>query len=282
MFFAVWLLVWAALFSRPLTQLLQFATQNDDASHILLVPVISTWLLFLKRDSLTTANPLDYRGAAWLVALAAVAAAAARTDWADQQNIRLTLYATAFLSLAVSGFAAIFGRQGARQSSFALLFLIFAIPLPPKLVDRIVVQLQAGSAAVAGLIFDICQVPALREGFVFRMPRISIEVAAECSGIRSSMALLILAVLVAHFSFRPFWKKALFVAAGLLVMIIKNGARIATLTILANYVDPDFLYGRLHRQGGVVFFLLGCALLLPVYWVLRRNELRPGQAGIKS
>ncbi|HTZ33127.1 MAG TPA: exosortase/archaeosortase family protein [Methylomirabilota bacterium] len=280
-FFSVWLLVCAALFARPLTQLLQFATQNDDASHILLVPVISAWLLFLKRDYLTAANPLD-RGAAWLVALAAIAAAAARTDWAGEQNIRLTLYATAFLSLAVSGFVAIFGRQSTRPSSFALLFLIFAIPLPSKLVDRIVVQLQAGSAAVAGIIFDICQVPALREGFVFRMPRISIEVAAECSGIRSSMALLILAVLVAHFSFRPFWKKALFVAAGLLVMIVKNGARIATLTILANYVDPDFLYGRLHRQGGVVFFLLGCALLLPVYWMLRRNEPRPGQAEVKS
>lgn len=246
------------------------------------MPVISAWLLFLKRDDLTAANPLNYRGAAWLVALTAIDAVAARTEWASQQNIRLTLHTTAFLLLAVSGFIAIFGRQSARQSSFALWFLLFAIPMPPALVDRIVVQLQAGSAAVAGIIFDICRVPALREGFVFRMPRISIEVAAECSGIRSSMALLILAVLVAHFSFRPFWKKVLFVAAGLLVMIVKNGARIATLTILANYVDPDFLYGRLHRQGGVVFFVLGCALLLPLYWVLRRNESRTGHVELKG
>ena len=59
------------------------------------------------------------------------------------------------------------------------------------------------------------------------------------------------------------------------MMVVKNGVRIATLTILANYVDPSFLYGRLHHDGGVVFFLLGLALLLPVYGLLRRGETQP-------
>jgi exosortase len=112
----------------------------------------------------------------------------------------------------------------------------------------------------------------LRQGFVFHLPRISIEVAQECSGIRSSIALLILAVLIAHFVFRTFWKKLVFVAAGLVMMLVKNGIRIATLTILANYVDPRFLSGSLHRDGGVVFFLVGLVLMLPVYWVLKEGE----------
>jgi exosortase/archaeosortase family protein len=81
-------------------------------------------------------------------------------------------------------------------------------------------------------------------------------------------------VLVAHFSFRPFWKKTVFVCAGLCMMLVKNGVRIAALTLLANYVNPDFLYGRLHHQGGVVFFLIGIALLLPVYWYLRKGEMQ--------
>jgi len=86
---------------------------------------------------------------------------------------------------------------------------------------------------------------------------------------------VILAVLVAHFSFRPMWKKLVFIAAGLCMMLIKNGMRIATLTLLANYVDPDFLYGKLHHQGGIVFFLIGLALLLPVFFYLRKDE-QPG------
>jgi exosortase/archaeosortase family protein len=86
------------------------------------------------------------------------------------------------------------------------------------------------------------------------------------------MALLIIALLLAHFAFGRVWKKVVFVMAGLCMMLIKNGIRIATLTLLANYVNPDFLYGSLHHEGGVVFFLLGLALLIPVFWLLRRGE----------
>ena len=85
------------------------------------------------------------------------------------------------------------------------------IPIPEPVLDRIIYRLQAGSADVAETIFDWTNIPVLREGFVFRLPRMSIEVARECSGIRSSIALLILAILVAHFSFSKFWKKAVFV-----------------------------------------------------------------------
>ena len=104
------------------------------------------------------------------------------------------------------------------------------------------------------MIFDVAGVPALRDGFIFHLAHLSIEVAKECSGIRSSLALLILALLVGHLFLRTFWKQALFVIVGLVIMIVKNGIRIATLTILAQYVDSGFLYGRLHHEGGVVFF----------------------------
>jgi exosortase/archaeosortase family protein len=63
-----------------------------------------------------------------------------------------------------------------------------------------------------------------------------------------------------------------FVLFVILVTIVKNGIRIVTLSLLAIYVDPGFLYGRLHRSGGFVFFLMGALLLLPLLWALRRGE----------
>ena len=72
----------------------------------------------------------------------------------------------------------------------------------------------------------------------------------------------------------------LLVVAGLFVMILKNGIRIVTLTLLATYVDPGFLYGRLHHEGGVVFFLLGLLILAPVLWLLERSEPRTPAAGL--
>jgi exosortase/archaeosortase family protein len=83
---------------------------------------------------------------------------------------------------------------------------------------------------------------------------------------------LILATLVAHFLLVRTWTRVVFVAVGILIMVVKNGIRIATLTMLAQYVDPGFLYGRLHHDGGIVFFLIGLGLLVPVYWVLQRLE----------
>ena len=71
------------------------------------------------------------------------------------------------------------------------------------------------------------------------------------------------------------------VLAGIVVMIIKNGIRIVTLTLLANYVDPGFLYGNLHREGGVVFFMIGLLLLVPVLWLLQRGESRDHSRAVK-
>jgi len=88
------------------------------------------------------------------------------------------------------------------------------------------------------------------------------------------MALLILALLVAHFRLKRFGNKVLFVVFGLFMMILKNGIRIATLTLLAVYADPSFLYGRLHHEGGIVFFVLALLLLLPVLFLLQRWESR--------
>jgi exosortase len=172
----------------------------------------------------------------------------------------------------MAGFSFLFGRAASKAAYFPLLFLILMVPFPQAMLDRIIYVLQTGSAWITGALFDVLGVPALREGFVFHLARIDIEVAKECSGIRSSMVLLILALVVSHFYLKRFWSKALFIVCGLFMMMVKNGIRIASLTLLAMYVNPSFLTGRLHHQGGIVFFLLGLLLLLPVLWILQRGE----------
>jgi exosortase len=175
--------------------------------------------------------------------------------------------------LWIAGFAFFFGECAFRAARFPLFFLMLAVPLPTFLLAHVVHALQAGSAAIVSAIFEVTGTPFLREGFVFQFSQFSIEIAEECSGIRSSMAVLILALLAAHFYLRTFWKQLAFIACSLLVMIVKNGVRIATLTFLSMYVNPAFLFGRLHRDGGVVFFLLGMAMLLPILLGLQRGEI---------
>jgi exosortase len=267
-----WALLSCLFFVRPVSSLVQLARHDDSASHILLIPFIAAWLLYSQRREPSLVNGYALWPAMTFVAPATFAVLLSEYCASCSPKDRLSILILALIFFLVAGFVLIFGTLKAKSSSFALAFLLFAIPIPDALLNRIVYWLQSGSAAIAELIFDVSGAPALRQGFVFHLPKLSIEVAQECSGIRSSLALLILALLVGHFSFGPLWKKIVFAVAGFFMMLVKNGIRIATLTLLANYVNPNFLYGRLHHEGGVVFFLVGLGFLWPVYRWLRRGE----------
>jgi exosortase len=279
MLFGIWVVLSALLFIHPILDLIHLALSDDTTSHVLLIPVLSAWLLFseksARKDLLQAPPGFDLLAASPFLLVSLVSALFAYRCSSCTPKDRLTAYILSLILLWVAGFILFLGTPRAKASSFPLAFLLFAAPIPDLILQRLIYWLQTGSAFVAEIFFNLSGVPVLREGFVFHLPKMSIEVAQECSGIRSSLALVILAVLVAHFSFRPMWKKLVFIAAGLCMMLIKNGMRIATLTLLANYVDPDFLYGKLHHQGGIVFFLIGLALLLPVFFYLRKDE-QPG------
>jgi exosortase len=241
---------------------------NDDASHILLIPLVSSWLIYVDRQKIFKSPASDLAISVMLLLPGLACILWSLPSVAASPSI----CALGLVLIWISGFALFFGRAALRTARFPLLFLLLFIPLPEFLLNKITYFLQRGSAEISALLFSMTGLPVLREGFIFRLPRFSIEVARECSGIRSSIALLVLAILVGHFFLRKLWKQTIFVLAGIVVMIVKNGIRIVTLTLLANYVDPGFLFGSLHRQGGVVFFIIGLALLVPVFWLLQRSE----------
>jgi len=274
LFFA-WFAFTCLAFCMPASRFVHYALSNDNASHAILIPAICAWLFFLERDHIYISLGSDLPAAfGFFLAGAMVAAVAFFSASRLSELNQLSLYVFSLILLWISGFAFLFGRNSLRLAYFPLTFLLFTIPIPDFALERTIYFLQKGSAEIAAVLFDWSGVPVLRDGFVFHLARVNIEVAKECSGIRSSLALLILAIIVAHFYLRTFWRQLLFVLAGLFVMIFKNGVRIVTLTLLASYVDPSFLFGRLHREGGFVFFALGLALLAPLLWLLERNERR--------
>ena len=268
----VWILLSSLLFAKPLTALLRMCFLRDDVSYLIFIPFISAWIFFVDRRKAFLRLSYDPILGVSVFSCAACVGLVTNMVSRGSIDIRLAGFIFCLVLLWISGFLLLFGRVASRAAYFPLLFLLLMVPLPQFLLNKVIYLLQSGSAWIAGSFFDLLGVPALREGFVFHLSGVNIEVTQECSGIRSSMVLLILALIVAHFYLVTTWKKVLFVICGLFIMILKNGIRIATLTLLAMYVDPGFLTGRLHRQGGIVFFLLGLLLLLPVLWLLQRGE----------
>jgi len=275
----LWVFACLLLLYRPAAALIRYSLSNDNASHIVLIPFLSAYVFYVDRGRIFRwlgTSPI------WCAILGALGSIALTGGLFVGDNLsttnRLTLFILALVFFWAAGFAISFGKTALKQAVFPLTFLVFMIPLPDEFLEKLIYFLQEGSADVAQWAFDLFRVPAMRDGFIFHLAHVNIEVAKECSGIRSSLALLILATLVAHFLLVRTWTKVVFVAVGILIMVVKNGIRIATLTALAQYVDPGFLFGRLHHEGGVVFFLIGLGLLVPVYWVLRRLEKQPVSA----
>jgi exosortase len=167
----------------------------------------------------------------------------------------------------MGAFALFFGPRAFGDARFPLLFLLFMVPVPEPMLSKVILFLQQESAAAVELFFNLVGIPYLRQGFSFALPGVTIRVAEECSGIRSTFALLITTALISHFMLKSNWKRALLCVAIVPISILKNGLRIVTLSTLAIYVNPDFLYGNLHRHGGVIFFLIGLVpLILTLVW----------------
>ena len=279
--FSVWIVVSSVLFAKPLIALVRLSLTNDNASHLILIPFLTAGLLFIERRTIFNNLSFDPGGGIFLF-LSVIIAISVR--WAGDKlipDLRLTSNVVAVILLWIAGFAFSFGKAAVKSAHFSLLFLFLTVPLPNFLLERVISLLQSGSAEIADVLFNLTGVPVLRDGLVFHLPGVNIEVARECSGIRSTMALFILALPVVHYGLHSLWKKLFFLTCAFFMMVLKNGIRIVTLSLLAVYVDPNFLFGTLHRDGGIVFFLLGLLLLLPVLLLLQRGE-SPALAGTKE
>jgi len=122
------------------------------------------------------------------------------------------------------------------------------------------------------LLFLASGAPFMRDGFAFHLPNVSIEVAKQCSGIRSSMAIFIVAILAGYMFLESYWKIIFLVICAVVIAMLKNGIRIVTLSLLGNYVNPQILASSLHKEGGTPFFIVGLLLLAPILFFLRRSE----------
>ncbi|MEN6466973.1 MAG: exosortase/archaeosortase family protein, partial [Syntrophaceae bacterium] len=127
------------------------------------------------------------------------------------------------------------------------------------------------------LLFVATGTSYIRDGFVFHLPGLSIEVAKQCSGIRSGLALFITSILDGHMFLRTRWKIVFLVLLTIPLTMFKNGIRIATLSILSIHVDPRIIQSSLHRDGGIPFFIVALCLMAPVLFWLRRGDIKAGK-----
>ena len=252
-------------FIVPLRAEVRLALHNESYSLVLAIPLLSLALLYLRRRTIFTASRAAPAFAVPVLLAGLPLAVFSRS---------LALSILALVLTWIGGFVLCYGVRPFRAARFPLLFLALMIPIPKAALDTLTGILQAGSAEWAYCLFRVLGVPIFREGFLFSLPGVNIEVAGQCSSIRSSTALFITSLLVGYLFLPSVWRRICLSLTALPLAIFTNGIRIVTLSSLAVYVDQSFLYGRLHHEGGALFSLISVILLLAVLFILRGSWTR--------
>ena len=278
--------VFAIVFSGPLIGLIKYSLHPDHSkynSHIVFIPLIVGYLLYVKRERIRENKQFSVLyGIPVILAGLLLYGGASNAEYRLNETDTLALRTISVVVCWIGGFLLLYGPQSFRIALFPLLFLLFLVPLPTFLMKNALLILQAASAEVSYRLFQLTGIPIAREGIVFYLPGVNIEIAEACSGMRASLTLLIMSVLAGHLFLQHAWRKGVLVLSTFPVTILGNGLRIAGLTLLAIYVDMDFLASNSlpHLRGGWFFFLVDLLVLGGIAAVLMRQEKNGGGEGI--
>jgi exosortase len=273
--FAIW---WG-----PLASSFALALRDEQYTHILLIAPISVALTVLDWKLPEPSSVLSGSiGSSLLVGAVLLTSLVRWNVVALPVDVQLSANMLAFVVWWIAAFVLCFGTGAFRRALFPLCFLFWLVPFPGFVLEPIVSWLQRGSAASAHLLFAAAGVPVEQRGMLLHIPGLTLEVAPECSSIRSSLILVVTTMVLAQLLLRSPWRRAVVIAVAIPLSVAKNGLRIFTLGMLATRVDRSFLTGRLHRQGGIVFFLIALAAIFLLIWIARCGEEKPGIGARKA
>lgn len=278
--FGIFVGVLLAAFSWPLIQWAQFGFITDTYSYILLIPAISAYLAWSKRNDITLRVKYDvpfslvFPVSGGLVLLGY--GLARLQGWSPALDNHVSIMIFAFVLFFLGGFIFFLGTRILQALMFPVLFLFFMVPFPTIVTEWMELFFQHTSAEVSFALFNMTGTPVFRQGLVVQLPGIVMEVARECSGIRSSLVLFISSLLAGHVLLRSTWRK---VVLGLFVIplgIFRNALRILTIGLLCVHIGPEMVNSVIHTRGGLLFFVLSLIPFFILLVILKKTETQRG------
>jgi len=269
------IVVSAILWWRSLAFDLNLALNSDAHTYILLILPLSLGLIYLGRIESSSIVRREWRSG--LVITGAALALHLLAGWNVfhlSESSNLSLNVAALVTFWIGSVILCFGIRTFQTHLFALCFLFLIVPMSEHTVGCVTEFLQQKSAWASAVLFRAAGVPVTRDGVMLSIPGLDIEVATECSSIRSSTILMVMTLMLGQLFLRSWWRKTLLVLVSTALAVAKNAIRIFTIAELGTRVDPGYLDGKLHHQGGIIFFAIAVLGVVVLLWLLRRNEIR--------
>ena len=257
---AVLTAVLIGLYYPVLWRLVRQWYEDGDYSHGFLVPILSAYLIWQRRDKLAEVvrKPSN---SGLLVVLFSLGLLFLGSLGAELFLTRISILLTICgLIVYFSGWARL------RAMSFPLAFLLFAIPIPVLIYNEIVFPLQFIASRFATSVLETLNLfPIMREGNVLIMPGMRLEVVEACSGIRSLMSLLALAAGYGYLAEKSVPVRWFLFLAMVPLAIVSNGTRVMITALMTNYIGPKAAEGFMHEFSGWVIFVVATALFLALH-----------------
>ena len=237
---------------------------DGNYSHGFLIPLISAYFLWHKRQSLA-AIPKRVDRVGLILVIAAMALFVVANAGAEYFTLRLSFILT-LLGLVFY----VFGRSVVRLAWFEIGLLVFMIPIPYVVYYAATFPLQLLVSKVTASLLVLLGADVVRQGNIIHLAGVSLEVAEACSGMRSLMTLLALGAIYAQVSQTRSAAKVILFLSSIPIAIAANVARVLATSLLAYAVGGEVTQEPLHTIMGLLVFVVAFVALTLTALVLRR------------
>jgi exosortase len=250
------------LYASVFTSLVADWWHDPDYSHGFLVPFLSFYFLWERRQRLACTVPQPNR---WglLVLILGLTQLILGQIGAELFMTRISMI------VVIAGLTLyLFGWQYLRLLRFPIAFLLFMIPLPAILLNSFTFPLQLFAAKLSTASLQLIDLPVYREGNIIFLPHVTLEIVEACSGLRSLISLLALSVVSGYFTQRHTWKFCVLVLSAVPIALIANAFRIWGTGVLSHHYGAKVAEGFYHSFAGWAVFVVAGGLLFVLGFIL--------------
>jgi exosortase len=254
----------AACYAPALYSLASVWVNNADMGHGFFVPLIAAFIIWQKREELLAIEPKPNLWGLVVVLLGGAQLIAATL------GVELFLTHTAIIITLIGVIWLLRGTETLKVLAFPLFLLLFMVPIPTIVYNRITFPLQLIASRMAAGALDLLGIPVLRDGNILELPHQTLSVVEACSGIRSLLSLTFLSLVYGYFFEKRIWVRVVLFASTIPIAIVANGSRV-TFTGIMTQIKPELAEGFFHESTGWVIFIVALIILVLFHQLIVRT-----------